>query len=531
MTETVSPSELKAMLGDGGELALIDVREQGVFGQGHLLLATCVPLSHLETRISDLVPRHQTRIVLADGGDGDTLAQKAAEHLSRWGFDNITQLAGGLAGWREDGQEVFSGVNVPSKAFGEFVEHAYDTPRLTARELMARLDAGDPIVVLDSRPFDEFHRMSIPGGIDTPGAELVYRAHDMAPDPETPIIVNCAGRTRSIIGAQSLINAGFSNPIAALENGTMGWHLAGLEMARGETAAATLPSAAELKQARATAERVAARFGVRRIPNETLAEWQQDTANNSLFVLDVRLPGEYATGHLPGSRNAPGGQLVQGTDEYIGVRNARVVLVDDTEVRAVMTASWLIQMGWRDVHVLAGGLGGTELTADPHMPRIYSNPWPNTIDPTDLYESLTNGKATVIDLDTSLVYRDDHILGAYWSMRSRLSAQIGGLPQSPVIAVTSGYGQLASLAAGEVAALRPGVEVYTLTGGTQNWKSQGLPLEAGLTHPLGPNDDVQYKPYDREGGAKAAMQDYLQWEVALVEQIERDGSLVFDRFD
>ena len=531
MTQNISPSQLKQMLDDGNELALLDVREQGVFGQGHLLLALCIPLSHLEFRIGDLVPRRQTRIVLADGGDGETLAQTAAERLARWGYDNVGLLAGGLAEWREDGQEVFSGVNVPSKAFGEYVEHAYGTPRLTASELKARLDAGEPIVVLDSRPFDEFHRMSIPSGVDAPGAELVYRAHDMAPDPDIPIVVNCAGRTRSIIGAQSLINAGFPNPITALENGTMGWHLAGFDVARGATAVAALPSEAGLAQARAAAQRVAARFGVRRVTPDTLAEWRHDTAERCLFVLDVRSPGEYAIGHLAGSRNAPGGQLVQATDEYVGVRNARVVLVDDTEVRAVMTASWLIQMGWRDVHVLAGGLDSADLTAEPHAPHVYGDPWQNTIEPTALQEALSDGQATLIDLDSSLIYRDGHIPGAHWSVRSRLEAQINGLPQSPAIAVTSGDGRLASLAAGDVALLRPACEVYALAGGTQNWTSQGLPLEAGLTHPLGATDDVQYKPYDREGGVEAAMQDYLRWEVALVEQIARDGSLVFRRFD
>jgi len=523
--------QLKKMFGDGGELALLDMREQGVFGQGHLLLALCLPLSHLETRLGDLVPRRQTRIVLTDGGDGDTLAETAAARMAGWGYSDVALLAGGLAGWREAGHEVFSGVNVPSKAFGEFVEHAYDTPRLTAAELKSRQDAGEPLVVLDSRPFEEFHRMSIPGGVDAPGAELVYRAHDMAPDPATPIVVNCAGRTRSIIGAQSLINAGFPNPIAALENGTMGWHLAGFEVARGQTTAAALPSVAGLEHARAAADRVAVRFGVSHVSAETLAEWRRNSGGHSIFVFDVRSPGEYTLGHLPGSRHAPGGQLVQGTDEYIGVRNARVVLVDDTQVRAVMTASWLIQMGWRDVHVLEGGLVDGDLTADPHTPHVYGDPWPNTIEPAALQETLAGGTAVVLDLDTSLVYRDGHIPGAHWSVRSRLEAQIGGLPQSPVTAVTSGDGQLASLAAGEVAALRPDSEVCTLAGGTRNWISQDLPLETGLTHPLGPTDDVQYKPYDREGGVEAAMEDYLRWEVALVEQIARDGSLTFQRYD
>lgn len=535
VTQKISPSQLKQMLADGDELALLDVREQGVFGQGHLLLASCAPLSQLELCIGDLVPHQHTRMVLVDdggnGGSGDTLADTAAERLRKWGYDNVGLLEGGIAGWQEDANEVFSGINVPSKAFGEYIEVTYDTPRLTADKLKQRLDAGEPIVVLDSRPFDEFHRMSIPGGIDTPGAELVYRAHDMAPDPEIPIVVNCAGRTRSIIGAQSLINAGFPNPIAALENGTMGWHLAGFDVARSATAVASLPSASGLEHAREAAERVATRFGVRRVSRETLAEWRHDNDKRCLFVHDVRSPGEYAIGHLAGSHNAPGGQLVQATDEYIGVRNARVVLVDDTEVRAVMTASWLIQMGWRDVHVLAGGLAGEDLTAEPHAARAYGNPWPNTIDPTALNEILGAGDTAIIDLDSSLVYRDGHIPGAYWSVRARLEAQIDGLPSAPRIVVTSGDGRVASLAACEVALLRPGAEVHALAGGTQNWKSRGLPLEAGLTLPLGPTDDVQYKPYDREGVVEAAMQDYLKWEVALVEQIARDGSLVFDRFD
>jgi rhodanese-related sulfurtransferase len=531
VTQKISPARLKKMLTDGEELSLLDVREQGVFGQGHLLLATCIPLSHLELRIADRVPRAQTRIVLMDGGDGETLAQKAAERLAKWGYDNVGRLEGGLAAWRDDGHEIFSGVNVPSKAFGEYVEHAYDTPRLTAGELKARLDAGEPIIVLDSRPYDEFHRMSIPGGVDAPGAELVYRAHDMAPDPDIPIVVNCAGRTRSIIGAQSLINAGLPNPIAALENGTMGWHLAGFDVARGATSVAALPSAVGLEKAHASAQRVAKRFDVRHVSRETLAEWRQDSGGHCLFILDVRSPGEFALAHLAGSRNAPGGQLVQGTDEYIGVRNARIVLIDDTEIRAVMTASWLIQMGWRDVHVLAGGLLAEDLTAEPAAAHVYGNPWPNMTEPAALKELLDNAGATVIDMDTSLVYRDGHIPGAYWSVRARLEAQIAALPTSPLIVVTSGDGQLASLAAGEVASLRPDSEISVLAGGTRNWKAQGFPLETGLTHPLGPTDDVQYKPYDREGSVETAMRDYLQWELALVEQIARDGSLVFQRFD
>ena len=123
--------------------------------------------------------------------------------------------------------QLFSGVNVPSKAFGEFVEHESGTPSISAQELNALMQSGTDMVVLDSRPYDEYSRVSIPTGVNVPGAELVLRVHDIAPKPETLVVVNCAGRTRSIIGAQSLINAGVPNRVVALRNGTMGWNLAG----------------------------------------------------------------------------------------------------------------------------------------------------------------------------------------------------------------------------------------------------------------------------------------------------------------
>jgi rhodanese-related sulfurtransferase len=76
-------------------------------------------------------------------------------------------------------------------------------------------------------------------------------------------------------------------------------------------------------------------------------------ANEPLVLVDVRDPDEYVSGHFPGAISAPGGQLVQATDIYAGTLGARIVLSDDKEVRALMTASWLKQMGWNDVLVLA----------------------------------------------------------------------------------------------------------------------------------------------------------------------------------
>src|SRR5262249_42417129 len=208
------------------------------------------------------------------------------------------------------------------------------------------------IVVLDSRPFDEYTRVSIPTATNVPGAELVLRVQDLAPSPETMVVVNCAGRTRSIIGAQSLINAGVPNKVVALRNGTMGWHLAGLQCESGKDKRARRVSGTALAWAKSAADKVAHRFGIEGIDRATLERWRADE-ERTLYLFDVRDPAEYAAGHVAGALSAPGGQLVQATDQYVGAIGARLVLVDDAEVRAVMTASWLRQMGWKDVYVLA----------------------------------------------------------------------------------------------------------------------------------------------------------------------------------
>jgi rhodanese-related sulfurtransferase len=380
MIGPVAPPALSGMFRRDGELAVLDVREEGVFARGHLLLASSLPLSRLELRVFDLVPRRGTPVVLCDDDDG--LAARAAKRLHAFGYTDLRILEGGVAAWRHAGYMLFTGVNVPSKAFGEFIEASVQTPHIAAAELKARLDAGEDVVVLDSRPLEEYRVMSIPGAVDCPGAELVYRAHDLAPSPRTLVVVNCAGRTRSIIGAQSLIDAGVPNPVMALKDGTMGWHLAGFDLEHGMERPPPDVSPAGLERARAAAGRVAARFGVRTIERASLDRWRPEGEARSLYLLDVRSPEEYEAGHLPGSLPAPGGQLVQKTDAYVAVRGARVVLVDDDGVRARMTASWLVQMGlhewpcWK-----TGSATGTRWSAGPTGRRSPARtpPWTRSL--------------------------------------------------------------------------------------------------------------------------------------------------------
>ena len=519
--QALSVAALRERIAGSGELALLDAREQGVHYKGHPFFASSLPLSRLELMVEDLVPRRTAPLVLFDGGDED-LAERAARKLAQMGYSRIEILEGGCAAWRAAGGELFSGVNVPSKAFGEFVEHHYDTPRIPPEELKRLKDAGTKLVILDSRPYDEYHRMNIPDGIDAPGAELAYRVHDLAPDPKTLVVVNCAGRTRSIIGCQSLRNAGIPNRVVALKDGTMGWELAGYASERGASRVAGAPSAQGLAKARESAKRVASRFGVRSASREQVQAWQRDP-DRTLYLLDVRTREEFEELRIGGSRHAPGGQLVQATDEYIGVRNSRVVLVDPAGVRSVMTASWLLQMGWNDVYVLdsEGGFAGWPAERGPR-PRPSIKPWVTVKQP---------GTATVIDLSTSLRFRSFHVPGAWWAVRSRLAQARERIGAAKELVLASEDGALAHLAAPEAAALWPDARVSVLDGGNAAWKSAGGAGESGLERATTTFDDVWYKPYDHGANIEKHARDYLEWEVALVEQIKRDPSIRFRAVD
>ena len=515
--------ELREILAGREEVALLDVREQGVHYRGHPFFACSAPLSRLEMMTEDLVPRRSAPLVLLDGGC-EALAEKAQARLRELGYTDVSILEGGCEAWKASGGELFSGVNVPSKAFGEFVEHQYGTPRIPAEELHGYLKEKKKLVILDSRPFEEYHRMNIPGGIDAPGAELAWRVHDLAPDPDTLVVVNCAGRTRSIIGCQSLRNAGIPNPVVALKDGTMGWELAGFEVERGSTRVAPPPSEDGRKRARAVADRVAKRFVVKFVSSPDVRAWQEDQ-KRTLFLLDVRSREEFEARRIAGSRHAPGGQLVQATDEYLGVRNARVVLVDPERVRSVMTASWLNQMGWEEVYVLepggADGFAGWPTESGPRKkPVLGFRTWETTSD--------VEG-AAVLDLSTSLRFRARHVSGAWWAVRSRLDEARRKLPQPTSLVLTSDDSVLAHLAAPEAAALWPGVGVKVLEGGNAAWFAAGRPTEAGMARATTTLDDVWYKPYDHEHGSdyEKHARAYLSWEVALVDQIRRDPTIRF----
>ena len=327
--------------GDSAELALVDAREPTEFTRRHLLYAANLPLSHVGLEVAARIPRAGTPVVVCDDGGGEAAA--VALELTVLGYTDTAVLDGGIDAWAAAGGELYSGINVPSKLFGELVEEHFGTPHVAATELAGWLAEGRDLVVVDSRTRREFNRMSIPTGRSCPGGELVRRVHDLIGEGTT-VVVNCAGRTRSIMGAQSLRSAGLER-VVALKDGTMGWELAGLQLEHGRDEQVPEPDAGGRQQALAAAAAVAERCGVRRIDHDQLSAWLAES-DRTTYIMDVRTPEEFAAGHLREATSAPGGQLVQATDEYLVTRGARVVLADHDGIGATMTASWLIQMGW-----------------------------------------------------------------------------------------------------------------------------------------------------------------------------------------
>ncbi|PQZ88924.1 MULTISPECIES: rhodanese homology domain-containing protein [Pseudomonas] len=516
---TRSFTQIRQALLDHQEVALVDVREEAPFAESHPLFAANIPLSKLELEVYSRIPRRDTEVTVYDHGEG--LAARAAERLVALGYTRVALLEEGLDGWRKAGGELFIDVNVPSKAFGELVESERHTPSLAAEEVQALLDNQADVVVLDARRFDEYQTMSIPTGISVPGAELVLRARELAPDPATRIIVNCAGRTRSIIGTQSLINAGVANPVSALRNGTIGWTLAGQKLAHGQSRRFAPTSEEHRQIAAADARRVADKARVGRASLADLQGWQQEV-NRTTYLFDVRTPEEFEAGHLPGARSTPGGQLVQETDHVASVRGARLVLADDDGVRANMSASWLAQLGW-DVHVLDDLQPAQFSEKGAWVAPVPAPPQAELISPHTLADWLGHGDTLVLDFTASANYVKRHIPGAWWALRAQLPQALAKAPAAERYVLTCGSSQLARLAVAEVEAIT-GKQVFLLQDGTAGWINAQLPLEEGDTHLASPRIDRYRRPYEGTDNPKEAMQAYLDWEFGLVDQLARDGT-------
>ncbi|MDP8921402.1 MAG: rhodanese-like domain-containing protein [Chloroflexota bacterium] len=503
-------------------LALLDVREHGEYNRAHIAGASSLPRRQIEYRLERLVPFKGVPLVICD--DTGRRARLAAQTIERMGYADVAILDGGVNRWASEGYPTEWGMNVPSKDFGERVEMEHHVLTVDARELREQIQRGEEVVILDTRTPEEYRRFCIPGGRSLPGGELAYRIGEIVEErPDATVVVNCAGRTRSIIGARVLQRMGLRN-VVSLKNGTSGWVLAGYQLEAGaDRVELPEPSAEARSQAEAFARRVAAEDGVTLVSVDELRGLMERVTEETVYLVDVRTEEEFSQGHIPGFWWFPGGQAVQRADDLVAVRNGRIVFCDDRITRAAITASWYRQMGYPHVYAVDGGT--TAWVATGHEleqgmaerePFGLAEARQSVRQPTpaELCDLLRMAAPpVVIFVGTSREFAAGHVPGAHWMPRGWLELRIEDLVPdwTEPIVVTDVDGVDALLAARTLGEMGYH-DVAALGGGMRAWSAVGLPVEQGLSGVMEPPNDVVPAGPER---SFADMIEYLRWEEAL----------------
>ena len=512
----IDSDQARALVHGGGEVAFLDVREAGQFIEGHALFAVPLPYSRLELDAPTLLSGADVPIVLIDNGDG--VSQLAARALDGLGYSDVRFIDGGMPAWADAGHSVYKGVNVPSKALGELAETVWHPKMMTADELAALKEHGQAPAVFDCRPADEYAKMRVPGSVWAPNGELAHRVTALtSEDPERPILITCAGRTRGIVGAIGLALSGHDGPVRVLENGTQGWALSGRDLERGNRAGALPPLDARARgQSRTRACALMQRFG---LPGITLQQAAAMLAepDRSTYAFDLRTPEEAQADPLDGARVVPGVQLVQATDTYVGVRLSRLILCCDSGLRSASAAFWLRQLGYEPFIVMLDRIDAKAVLPSWTRPAIRFAP--PTIAPQSVKEA--GDGVLLVDVRASAAYRKGHIRGAVWAVRPQLNRFAPFLQTRRIVLIgQDGDDELPALCASDLTA-SGATDVHIAEGGFTGLREAGMPVEATPDEPgKAKRIDFAFFVHDRHDGNLEASRQYLAWETGLIAQLD-----------
>ncbi len=525
MAQKITTHDLNELMEGKSPFALIDVRESGEYNATHIPGAALIPRRRIEYIIEESVPFKGTQVVICD--DDGRRAQLAASTLEQLGYTNVSFLEGGTNRWASNDLPTEWGVNVPSKDFGEMQEVVHHVPEITADDLHQRIEDGEKLVILDTRTPEEYHSFCIPGGRSMPGGELALRITDIKKqlDPDTTVVINCAGRTRSIMGTRVLQRMGVQ--AVGLKNGTSGWLLAGYELEYGGDRL-ELPDVSG--ESRAAAEEYAAKLasedGVRYLDIPALQQVLAKQDQESVYLVDVRTDNEYKAGHIPGFRHFPGGQAVQRSDDVAVVKNATYVFCCDGKARATVTASLYRQLGHENVFAVDGGAlawqaaGQTFETGSPSSSLAGLSAAEASVKKVSAQDLSASQPDLVLFTDTSEDFSHGHTPGAKWITRSWLEVEVldAAPSKGASITVTCRDGRGSTLAAATLQGMGY-TNITVLDGGMAAWRKAGLTVEEGLTGIVRPPSDINYLGVSRSYGE---MMNYLRWETALGEKYAAD---------
>ncbi len=517
MKNFVEAKTVKNWISDAKELAFIDLRELAQHTAGHPLFSISIPFSEFEINVEKLLPNKNVRIVLFDNNDGiSEIIYKLAKNLK---YTNIFILKNGVDGWVKSKFHLFDGINIPSKSFGELVEKKFKTPSITALQLSKKQKEKKDIIILDGRPFDEYNKMSIPGSICCPNAEIPYKISELIKSSDTEIIINCAGRTRSIIGAQTLINFGIKNKVYALENGTQGWFLNNFSLDHGKTKFFDkTPKSQKIKELR---------YKIIDLLKDKVEIIDFDQAqklindrNITTYIFDVRTNSNQKK-ELSQIRNVPGGQLVQATDKYIGVLKSHVIVFDDGDlVRAGMTALWLKKMNYHCyvVNEIPTKIKKLNLKLEVNFKTITLN-----LIYLQNFKNLKN--IHIFDIRNSIDFCKKRIKKSVWTNRSIITKEMPNYVKSMIL-VTNDLPK-ASLIVSDLQEKDPEcvIQVYfwNVTEVEHYWDlidSTEVELDQKFI-------DFNFHTHLRHHGNKEHAKNYLKWETDLIKNMDEEERVFF----
>ena len=509
----ITPETVRSWISDKEEVAFIDVREIGQHTNGHPFFSISIPYSLFEFNIKILVPNKQTRVILIDNNNGiSDLVYNIAHQM---GYSNISIIEGGVEEWVSAGYKLFDGINVPSKSFGELIEKYFHTPSITAKELAQKQKNNENYIVIDGRPFLEYNKMSIPKSICCPNAELFFRVSSYIKDINTEIIINCAGRTRSIIGAQTLINFGIKNKVKALENGTQGWFLSELSLEHNKNKyLEVLPNDLEIQQLQKKVLKLTNDLNIDLIDLKKAQELIIDK-KKSTFIFDVTTSKTIST--KPGTiMNVPGGQLIQATDKYIGVWKATVILVDDGDlIRAGTTSFWLKKMGY-EVYILKEGLLKAQtlkFTKEIDHKLI-------DLDFINLEDLVKIKKQILYDIRSSKDFCKMRIKNSIWLNRAHLYRE-KIKTDDPIIIITDNL-EKASLIVKDLKQKDKGAIIKVYKWNQNEITSYPSLIDVTIeTLSKQNNIDFNFHTHMRHDGNKEHAKQYLEWEINLVSKMDK----------
>ncbi|MBL6595952.1 MAG: hypothetical protein ISP43_03865 [Candidatus Puniceispirillum sp.] len=480
----------------GNPFALIDCRERRDYVAGHWFGSTNIPLSLFSQRLRFLFKAPDFPVHFLDWQDAESA--EAIHQLTAFGFTDITCHKTEKPAEMRRG--FVKGEYVWSKAFGEVVAHEIDLPEVTPQQYLADYQDAQ---LFDVRPTAEYQDFTLPNSYSLPNSLLLANISALKSTGKISLL-HCAGRTRSIIGAFTLMASGYDGPFAVFRGGTQAWQLDGYEREHNANRLfaadheATDAVAGFLRRWQIPSARVSA---------DAIAAYADTKQSGLLF--DVS--DDAATGQplAHGIIKISGTNLIQQTDRSIARYHVPVTLFDQgSGSRAAFAAFWLRAMGFFVSIVYL----------DAPLKPV------DTVNPAINHSGITHHLAAITDLDQwqkdavplydfrpSTAFKTGHIANSQWQ---NISAILGQKPAATPVAIIAACPETGSII--QDCLDRHGWQI----AGLYVWNASDIAPQrlatGGLDLPL----DESALFAGRHHGVLTDAHDYLAWEENLPAEIE-----------